>query len=197
MFTGLVTDLGRIRSIVGTSDCRIAIETSYPIAEIPVGASISCSGICLTVVELGENWFAVDASEETSSKTTLSDWRDGRRLNLERSLRIGDELGGHLVFGHVDGVAEVIIRRTDGESIRFVVEPPKHLVPYIASKGSVTLDGVSLTVNEVHGFHFGVNIIPHTAEATTFGALEVGDRLNLEVDMLARYVARQLEAGKE
>lgn len=197
MFTGLVTDVGRIRSIIGTGDCRIEIETSYPTAEIPIGASIACSGVCLTAVELGENWFAVDASEETSSKTTLGNWKNGRRLNLERSLRIGDELGGHLVFGHVDGVAEVISRRADGDSIRFEIKPPKHLASYIASKGSVSLDGVSLTVNEVERTSFGVNIIPHTAEVTTFDNLYAGDRLNLEVDMLARYVARQLEAREE
>ena len=197
MFTGLVTDVGRIRSINGTGDCRIEIETSYPTAEIPLGASIACSGICLTAVETGENWFAVDASEETWSKTTLGGWKDGRRLNLERSLRIGDELGGHLVFGHVDGVANVINRKVAGDSIRFTIEPPKTLALYIASKGSVALDGVSLTVNEVEGTCFGVNIIPHTAEVTSFGTLQAGDRLNLEVDMLARYVARQLEFQKE
>tara|TARA_B100000676_G_scaffold168627_1_gene165868 strand:- start:327 stop:932 length:606 start_codon:yes stop_codon:yes gene_type:complete len=197
MFTGLVTDVGRIRSIVGTGDCRIKIETAYLTAEIALGASIACSGVCLTAVELGDNWFAVDASEETWSKTTLGEWKDGRRLNLEKSLRIGDELGGHLVFGHVDGVAKVVERRPDGESIRFTIETPADLAPYIASKGSVALDGVSLTVNEVAGDRFGVNVIPHTAEVTTFSGLEAGDLLNLEVDMLARYVARQLEAGKE
>ena len=164
---------------------------------IALGASIACSGVCLTAVELGDNWFAVDASEETWSKTTLGEWKDGRRLNLEKSLRIGDELGGHLVFGHVDGVAKVVERRPDGESIRFTIETPADLAPYIASKGSVALDGVSLTVNEVAGDRFGVNVIPHTAEVTTFSGLEAGDLLNLEVDMLARYVARQLEAGKE
>ena len=197
MFTGLVTDVGLIRSIVGTGDCRIKIETAYLTAEIALGASIACSGVCLTAVELGDNWFAVDASEETWSKTTLGEWKDGRRLNLEKSLRIGDELGGHLVFGHVDGVAKVVERRPDGESIRFTIETPADLAPYIASKGSVALDGVSLTVNEVAGDRFGVNVIPHTAEVTTFSGLEAGDLLNLEVDMLARYVARQLEAGKE
>ncbi len=197
MFTGLVTDVGRIRSIKGTGDCRIEIETSYQMTEIPLGASIACSGVCLTAVEIGENWFAVDASEETWSKTTLGEWREGRRLNLERSLCIGDELGGHLVFGHVDGVAKVINRKAAGDSIRFMIEPPKTLALYIASKGSVALDGVSLTVNEVERTYFGVNIIPHTAEVTSFGALQAGDRLNLEVDMLARYVARQLECQKE
>ena len=197
MFTGLVTDVGRIRSIVGTGDCRIKIETSYPIDEIGLGASIACSGVCLTAVELSDGCFAVDASEETWSKTTLCKWVVGRALNLERSLRIGDELGGHLVFGHVDGVANVLERRVDGDSIRFTFEAPDALAAYIASKGSVALDGVSLTVNEVAGNRFGVNVIPHTAEVTTFGALEAGDSVNLEVDMLARYVARQLERRKE
>jgi len=197
MFTGLVTGVGRIRSIVGTGDCRIEIETSYPIDEIAMGASIACSGVCLTAVELTDGCFAVDASEETWSKTTLGEWKAGRALNLERSLRIGDELGGHLVFGHVDGVAKVVERRVDGDSVRFIFEAPNSLAAYIASKGSVALDGVSLTVNEVDGNRFGVNVIPHTAEVTTFGTLEAGDRVNLEVDMLARYVARQLESRKE
>lgn len=197
MFTGLVTDVGRIRSIVGSGDCRIEIQTSYPIAEIAMGASIACSGVCLTAVEFGDDWFAVEASEETWSKTTVGDWQADRRLNLERSLRIGDELGGHLVFGHVDGVAEVADRQLDGDSIRFTIEPPAALAPFIASKGSIALDGVSLTVNDVDGNRFGVNVIPHTAEVTTFGSLVVGSRLNLEVDMLARYVARQLESRKE
>ena len=197
MFTGLVTDVGRIRSIVGIGDCRIEIETSYPIDEIAMGASIACSGVCLTAVELTDGCFAVDASEETWSKTTLGEWKVGRALNLERSLRIGDELGGHLVFGHVDGVAKVVERRVDGDSVRFIFEAPKSLAAYIASKGSVALDGVSLTINEVDGNRFGVNVIPHTAEVTTFGTLEAGDRVNLEVDMLARYVARQLESRKE
>ena len=197
MFTGLVTDVGTIRSIVGAGDRRIEIETSYPIAEIAIGASIACSGVCLTAVELGDNWFAVEASEETLSKTTVGDWAAQRRINLERSLRIGDELGGHLVFGHVDGVATVAERRPDGDSIRFTIQAPAELAAFIASKGSIALDGVSLTVNEVDGTRFGVNVIPHTAEATTFGELAAGSRVNLEVDMLARYVARQLESRKE
>ncbi len=197
MFTGLVTDVGTIRSIVGAGDRRIEIATSYPIAEIAIGASIACSGVCLTAVELGDDWFAVEASEETLSKTTVGDWAAQRRINLERSLRIGDELGGHLVFGHVDGVATVADRRPDGDSIRFTIQAPAELAAFIASKGSIALDGVSLTVNEVDGTRFGVNIIPHTAEATTFGELEAGSRVNLEVDMLARYVARQLESRKE
>ena len=196
MFTGLITDVGRVRAVTSVGDRRIEIETSFPIAEIELGASIACSGVCLTAIEFGDNWFAVEASEETTSKTTVGDWQAGDALNLERSLRIGDELGGHLVFGHVDGVAKIAERRTDGDSIRFSILAPDDLAPYIASKGSVALSGVSLTVNEVDGNRFGVNIIPHTADATTFGNLSAGDRVNLEVDMLARYVARQLEARK-
>ena len=197
MFTGLITDVGRVRAVTSVGDRRIEIETSFPIAEIELGASIACSGVCLTAIEFGDNWFAVEASEETTSKTTVGDWQAGDALNLERSLRIGDELGGHLVFGHVDGVAKIAERRTDGDSIRFSILAPDDLAPYIASKGSVALSGVSLTVNEVDGNRFGVNIIPHTADATTLGKLSAGDRVNLEIDMLARYVARQLEARKE
>ncbi|MEC7202952.1 MAG: riboflavin synthase [Pseudomonadota bacterium] len=196
MFTGLITDVGRVRAVTSVGDRRIEIETSFPIAEIELGASIACSGVCLTAIEFGDNWFAVEASEETTSKTTVGDWQAGDALNLERSLRIGDELGGHLVFGHVDGVAKIAERRTDGDSIRFSILAPDDLAPYIASKGSVALSGVSLTVNEVDGNRFGVNIIPHTADATTLGNLSAGDRVNLEIDMLARYVARQLEARK-
>ena len=196
MFTGLITDVGRVRAVTSVGDRRIEIETSFPIAEIELGASIACSGVCLTAIEFGDNWFAVEASEETTSKTTVGDWQAGDALNLERSLRIGDELGGHLVFGHVDGVAEIAERRTDGDSIRFSILAPDDLAPYIASKGSVALSGVSLTVNEVDGNRFGVNVIPHTADATTLGKLSAGDRVNLEIDMLARYVARQLEARK-
>lgn len=196
MFTGLITDVGRVRAVTSVGDRRIEIETSFPIAEIELGASIACSGVCLTAIEFGDNWFAVEASEETTSKTTVGDWQAGDAVNLERSLRIGDELGGHLVFGHVDGVAKIAERRTDGDSIRFSILAPDDLAPYIASKGSVALSGVSLTVNEVDGNRFGVNIIPHTADATTLGNLSAGDRVNLEIDMLARYVARQLEARK-
>ena len=171
MFTGLITDVGRVRAVTSVGDRRIEIETSFPIAEIELGASIACSGVCLTAIEFGDNWFAVEASEETTSKTTVGDWQAGDALNLERSLRIGDELGGHLVFGHVDGVAKIAERRTDGDSIRFSILAPDDLAPYIASKGSVALSGVSLTVNEVDGNRFGVNIIPHTADATTLGKL--------------------------
>ncbi|MEC8201842.1 MAG: riboflavin synthase [Pseudomonadota bacterium] len=196
MFTGLITDVGRVQAVTNVGDRRIEIETSFPIAEIELGASIACSGVCLTAIEFGDNWFAVEASEETTSKTTVGDWQAGDALNLERSLRIGDELGGHLVFGHVDGVAEIAERRRDGDSIRFSILAPDDLAPYIASKGSVALSGVSLTVNEIDGNRFGVNIIPHTADVTTLGRLSAGDRVNLEIDMLARYVARQLAARK-
>lgn len=197
MFTGLVTDIGRICSIESDSDFRIKIETGIPVTDVGIGASIACSGICLTVVELGEKWFAVDASKETSSKTTLGHWTVGRSVNLERSLRVGDQIGGHFVFGHVDGVAQITKRHPDGESLRFSIQTTWELAPFFASKGSVTLDGVALTVNEIEGNSFGVNIIPHTAKSTTFGQLTAGDQVNLEVDMLARYVARQLVGAKE
>ena len=195
MFTGLITDLGRIRSTdAKAGGVRLAIETAYPVALLEIGASIACSGACLTVVEsgveAGAGWFSVDVSAETVACTTLGDWRAGGRVNLERSLKLGDHLDGHLVSGHVDGVAEVIERRPDGDSIRYVFEAPADLSRFIAAKGSVALDGVSLTVNEVDGHQFGVNIIPHTAEKTTFGAAQPGNRVNLEVDQVARYVAR-------
>lgn len=194
MFTGLIADIGTVRAREGAQDgARFEIETKIPMAGVPIGASIACSGACLTVVERGEAWFAVDVSGETLSKTTLGDWRPGRRLNLEGALKLGDELGGHLVSGHVGGVAEVTGRRREGGSIRFTIRPPAEFARFIASKGSVTLDGVSLTVNEAGADSFGVCIIPHTAAMTTLGELKPGDRVNLEVDMLARYVARLLE----
>ncbi len=193
MFTGLVTDLGRIRRVDRKDgDARLVIETSYDMASVDIGASIACSGACLTVTERGDDWFATDVSGETLSKTTLGQWGEDTRINLEQSLCLGDSLGGHLVTGHVDAVATVIDRRPDGDSIRFVIGIPDGYDGYIAPKGSVALDGVSLTVNEVEGQQFGVNIIPHTAEKTTFGALTPGHRVNLEVDLIARYVARLL-----
>ncbi len=195
MFTGIVTDLGRVRSLEGDGDTRLAIDTGYDTAGLDLGASVSCSGVCLTVVDKGPGWFAVDVSAETLSKTSLGDWRPGRPVNLERALKVGDELGGHIVSGHVDGVARVLERRPEGDSQRFSFEAPGELARFIAPKGSVALDGVSLTVNEVEGARFGVNIIPHTAEVTTFGALAPGDRVNLEIDMLARYVQRLIEDG--
>lgn len=194
MFTGLITDVGRLRAQKPLEKgMRFEIETNYPMGEVAIGASIACSGACLTVVGKGEGWFAVDVSAETLEKTTLDGWEPGRRINLERSLRLGDELGGHIVSGHVDGVAEIVDREPDGEATRFTIRPPDELAHFVASKGSVALDGVSLTVNAVSDGGFGVCIIPHTAAETTFGELRPGDRVNLEIDMLARYVARQLE----
>ncbi|WP_353859430.1 riboflavin synthase [Azospirillum formosense] len=195
MFTGIITDVGRVRAVERQGDTRFTVETAFAMETVPIGASIANNGVCLTVVEKGPGWFAVQASAETLSKTTLGGWAEGTRVNLERALKVGDELGGHIVSGHVDGVATVVEVRADGESKRFTFEAPATLAKYIASKGSVALDGVSLTVNEVDGARFGVNIIPHTQDATTFGALKAGDRVNLEIDMLARYVARL--AGQE
>jgi riboflavin synthase len=191
MFTGLITDLGRVRRIdTAAGGARLAIETAYDMAAVEMGASIACSGACLTVVEKGPGWFAVDVSAESLARTTIGGWKAGDRVNLEQSLRLGDTLGGHLVSGHVDAVATVLERRPDGDSQRFTIEIPQGFEKFIASKGSVCLDGVSLTVNEVESDRFGVNIIPHTAEKTTFGALGPGSRVNLEVDLIARYVAR-------
>ncbi len=192
MFTGIITDLGRVEAVVpaGESDSRFRIATAYDLSGIDIGASIACSGCCLTVVEKGGGSFAVDVSGETLSKTNLGDWQVGHRVNLERSLKVGGELGGHLVYGHVDGVAEIVGREPEGGSVRWRFRAPAELARFIAPKGSVALDGVSLTVNEVEGQEFGVNIIPHTTEVTSFGGYRVGDRVNLEIDVLARYVAR-------
>ena len=190
MFTGLVTDMGRVRSLDRSGDTHIVIATSYDLSTIATGASIACCGACLTVVDKGDDWFAVDASADTVSRTTIGAWRQDSRVNLERSLRVGDELGGHIVTGHVDGVAEIISRRPEGASLRFVFEVARELRGYVAAKGSVALDGVSLTVNDVDNGRFGVNIIPHTQRETTFSVLGPGDRVNLEVDVIARYVAR-------
>ncbi|MDR3515448.1 MAG: riboflavin synthase [Azospirillaceae bacterium] len=190
MFTGIVTDVGRVVAVERRGDSRFTIATRFDLATVPIGASIACSGVCLTVVATGDGTFSVDASAETLSKTTLAAWSEGSRVNLERALRMGDELGGHLVSGHIDGVADVVSRRADGDSQRFTFAVPAALARYVASKGSVALDGVSLTVNEVDGNKFGVNIIPHTLAETTFGTLNPGQKVNFEVDMLARYVAR-------
>jgi len=195
MFTGIVTDLGKVRSIARKSGARFAFDTHYDTAGIEIGASIACNGACLSVVEKGPGWFAVDVSEETISCTTLGDWRVGTPVNFERALRLGDELGGHLVSGHVDGVARLLDLRADGDSVRLELEAPAALARFIAPKGSVALDGVSLTVNEVAGARFGVNIIPITQRATNLGALAAGARLNLEIDLVARYLARL--AGKD
>jgi len=194
MFTGIVTDIGTVRSAEQRGDLRLVIGTSYDLDTVDLGASISCSGVCLTVVDKGDDWFAVDVSGETVSKSAADRWREGARLNLERALRLGDELGGHIVTGHVDAVAEVVDTRADGDSMRVEVGLPSDLAPMIAPKGSVTLDGVSLTVNDVRENSFSVNIIPHTAQHTTLGTLKANQQLNVEVDVLARYIDRMLAA---
>jgi riboflavin synthase len=196
MFTGIVTDIGRVRSVRQTDrDRRYEIETVWDTASIDLGASISHAGCCLTVTEKGEGWFAVEVSGETLSKTRLGDWAEGTRVNLERAARLGDELGGHIVSGHVDGLGEVISITPEGGSHRIVVEAPAPLHRFIAPKGSITVDGVSLTVNGVQERRFDLNIIPHTWDATTLGDLKVGDKVNLEIDMLARYLARWQETA--
>ena len=202
MFTGIVTDVGTVRSAEQRGDLRIIVATSYDLDTVDLGASIACSGVCLTVVDKGEDWFAVDVSGETISKTAGDRWREGAKLNLERALRLGDELGGHIVTGHVDAVAEVVGTRPEGDSARIGISVPKELAPMIAAKGSVTLDGVSLTVNDVRAAedgttHFSVNIIPHTAQRTTLGDLKSGEQLNVEVDVLARYIDRILAARSQ
>jgi len=200
MFTGIVTDVGEVRSVKPHADNlhRITIFCRYPRAELVEGASIACSGVCMTVVGTGEEdgrtWFAVDAADETLRVTTVGRWRHGGRVNLERSLKLGDELGGHLVAGHVDGLAHVVAREDMTDMARFVLRAPADLARFIAPKGSVALNGVSLTVNEVGGDTFSVLIIPHTLSVTTFGALRQGDDVNLEIDTMARYAARLLDA---
>ncbi len=193
MFTGIVTDLGRVRAVEARGDSRFVFETGYDTADLAMGASVACSGACLTVVDKGAGWFAVDVSAETLSKTTLGGWQAGTPVNFERALKVGEELGGHLVSGHVDGVAPLVAAGEEGDSRRLTFEAPAELARFIAAKGSVTLDGVSLTVNEVEGRRFGVNIIPHTAAVTSLGGLAVGDRVNLEIDLVARYLQRLLE----
>ncbi len=193
MFTGIVTDVGRVRAVETNGDTRFEIDTAYPATRIAIGASIACSGPCLTVVKTGEGWFAVTASAETLRRTTLGEWRVGTPINLERSLRLGDELGGHLVSGHADGVGRVVSVTPEGDSLRMVMEAPAELSGFLVVKGAVAVDGVSLTINEVDGSRFGINIIPHTLSATTFSRLEAGARVNIEVDMLARYLARLME----
>ena len=195
MFTGIITDVGRVRAVEKRGDTRFLIETAYDPHEIEIGASIACSGPCLTVVEKGADWFAVETSAETLARSTAGGWQVGTRLNLERALRVGDELGGHIVSGHVDGVARILDTRPEGDSVRFEFEAPDELKRFIAPKGSVALDGVSLTVNAVEDGRFGVNIISHTRAFTTFGERNAGDRANLEIDMLARYVGRLLGKG--
>jgi riboflavin synthase len=194
MFTGIVSGIGTLLARNGT---RLRIGSHYDPGSLKPGASIACDGCCLTVTGLGEGGvFEVDVSNETASRTTLGGWKQGSRINLERPLALGDELGGHLVTGHIDGVARVLERKADGESVRFVLEAPAELARFIAPKGSVALNGVSLTVNEVDGARFGVNIIPYTLTHTTWGDLKPGDLLNLEVDLLARYVERIAAAAR-
>jgi riboflavin synthase len=202
MFTGIITDIGRIAAVEQRGDLRVLIDTAYDPATIPLGGSICCSGACLTVVDRGvrddgQAWFAVDISAESRDRTASKRWQEGRRLNLERSLKLGDELGGHIVTGHIDGVGRITEVRTEGKSLRIEVEGPAALARYVASKGSIAVDGVSLTVNGVRdldgAFRFDVNIIPHTAESTTLGAASVGEEVNLEIDVLARYLGRVAE----
>jgi len=199
MFTGIVTDVGTVRSAEQRGDLRLVIGTGYDLDTLDLGASVSCSGVCLTVVDKGDDWFAVDVSGETISKTAGDHWREGARLNLERALRLGDELGGHIVTGHVDAVGQVVGTTPEGDSTRIVISVPKELAAMVAPKGSITLDGVSLTVNDVReaedgSAHFSVNIIPHTAQHTTFGKIASGQQLNVEIDVLARYISRMLAA---
>lgn len=199
MFTGIVTDIGEIVSVDAkgnSGDRRFVIATKHDLTAVPIGASIACSGCCLTVVEKGAGKFAVDVSDESLSKTHLGAWTTDSKLNLELSLKLGDELGGHLVYGHVDGVGRIVAMTPVGGSMRFDFEAPGNVARFVAPKGSVTIDGISLTVNEVEGNRFSVNVIPHTQAVTTLGQAKVGQQVNLEVDMLARYVARLLEHGK-
>lgn len=194
MFTGIISDVGAIRRIEPRGDTRAVIETAYDTATVDLGASIACSGVCLTVVDKGEGWFAVDVSGETLRRTAQGQWSEGKRLNLERAMKLGDELGGHIVTGHVDGVAEIVDVTPEGDSRRITFRVPGDLAPFLAPKGSVTIDGVSLTVNEVAdegaGTRFSINLIPHTQAVTTLGLLEPGQAVNLEIDVLARYLQR-------
>jgi len=194
MFTGIVTDIGTITAVEQRGDLRVRVSTGYDTDTVDLGASVSCSGVCLTVVDKGPGWLAFDVSAETVSRTATDQWTEGRRLNLERALRLGDELGGHIVTGHVDGVGTVAAWREEGGSHRLTIAAPSDIAPYVAAKGSITVDGVSLTVNAVEdtpsGVNLMLNIIPHTAAVTTLGAIEAGREVNLEIDVLARYLQR-------
>ena len=190
MFTGIITDIGTIRSVEQRGDLRIEIATGYDVTTVDMGASIACDGVCLTVVEKTSDSFCVDVSAESAGLTNIGEWKTGRLVNLERALKVGDELGGHIVSGHVDGVAEIVALRDEGDSTRVTLRAPEALAKFIAPKGSVALNGTSLTVNEVNGTDFWINFIPHTKAVTTWGSAAVGDRVNLEIDTLARYVAR-------
>lgn len=198
MFTGIITDIGRIEAVEQRGDLRVRIGCGYDMASVDLGASIACSGVCLTVVDKGEGWFAVDVSGESVGRTAPGMWSEGRRLNLERALRVGDELGGHIVTGHVDGVGQVVGTCPDGDSLRVGIAAPAALAPFLSAKGSITVDGVSLTVNEVAdqpdgSVHFALNLIPHTAGQTTLGDLDAGSAVNIEIDVLARYLGRMME----
>lgn len=195
MFTGIITDIGEVRQLTQAGDLRVRMGTSYETGGIDIGASIACDGVCLTVVETGADWFDVDISGETLSKSNLGGWDVGRRVNLERALKVGDELGGHIVSGHVDGMAQIVTIAQEGDSTRLTLRAPPGLARFIAIKGSVTLNGASLTVNDVAGCDFGINLIPHTTQVTTWGEAAEGDQVNLEIDTLARYVARLAEMG--
>lgn len=194
MFTGIITDIGTIDRIEARGDTRVVVSTAYDTAGIDLGASIACSGVCLTVVDKAPGWFAVDVSGETIGRTAQGQWIAGRQLNLERAMKLGDELGGHIVTGHIDGVAEVTRVAADGDSRRVSIRVPSDLAPFIAAKGSVTVDGVSLTVNTVEDAAdasvFHINVIPHTQAMTTLGALQAGQAVNIEIDVLARYLRR-------
>ena len=194
MFTGIITDIGTVQSVETKGDTRLRIETGFDTTTIAIGASIACDGVCLTVVDCGQDgntgWFDVDCSAETLSKTTAGAWASGKRINLERSLRVGDEMGGHIVSGHVDGTAKIVSDETSGDSTVLTIEAPKDLAPFLAQKGSVALNGTTLTVNDVAGAEFTINLIPHTKSVTTWGDVSEGDMINLEVDTLARHIAR-------
>jgi riboflavin synthase len=196
MFTGIVTDIGTVVARETRGDTHFRIRTRYETASIDIGASIACAGVCLTVVQKADDWFAVDVSAESLSRTTLGNWQAGTAINLERSLKVGDELGGHIVSGHVDGVGEVVSTQNEGDSLRIDFRAPANLAGFIAEKGSITIDGASLTVNGIDGAVFGVNLIPHTQQVTTLGKLTTGDKINLEIDVLARYVARLQQWSK-
>ena len=198
MFTGIITDIGKVLELEQRGDLRARIGTSYDVDGIDLGASIACNGVCLTVIALGrepQNWFDVEISAETVGATNVGGWAEGSRLNLERALKVGDELGGHIVSGHVDGVAQVVGVRDEGDSTRVTFRAPEELAKFIAPKGSVALNGTSLTVNEVEGSDFGINFIPHTKSETTWGDVAEGDAINIEIDTMARYVARLREYG--
>jgi riboflavin synthase len=197
MFTGIITDIGRVEAVEQRGDLRLRVGCGYDLATVDLGASIACSGVCLTVVDKGDSWFALDVSAETLSRTAPGLWEQGSRLNLERALKVGDELGGHIVTGHVDGLGTVEGVLEVGSSTRLIISAGDEVAPYVAAKGSISLDGVSLTVNEVEnlsdGVRFTVNIIPHTARQTTFDSVAEGRRLNIEIDILARYLGRMME----